>query len=123
MSRLFLGLLAALAIAATPGVALSDHLDVLQTKLNEGCTMDTYLAIVRDFNDYYESRGYQAEILVPIAAQSQDSFFWRKGTFVCTNVHSAFNSLCGQLAFAGSRQARGDRPAHPFRPVRAIPWT
>jgi hypothetical protein len=57
--------------------AFADHIDVIEFKLNEGCSMSTYLAIKDDFNEQWAKEyGYQTEVLVPIQSNNLTSLFW-----------------------------------------------
>ena len=52
------------------------HLDVIAFTLNEGCTMEKYLEIVDDFNDWAAAYGYQAEIAVPAFHANLATLYW-----------------------------------------------
>lgn len=57
--------------------AYADHLDVIEFKLNEGCTLEKHLETVRDFNAQWGAKyGYKAEVLVPIQSNNLTSLFW-----------------------------------------------
>lgn len=65
------------AVLLLPFPAIGDHLDVIQFKLNEGCTMQTYMAIAKDFNDQWGKKyGYHAEIAVPVQSPDLESHYW-----------------------------------------------
>ena len=68
--------LIAFALLALPCASLADHLDVIETKLNQGCSLASYLAVVKDFNEWGKAHGYKAEILVPLQRANLESFFW-----------------------------------------------
>jgi hypothetical protein len=59
-----------------PVTSMADHLDVIETKLKDGCTFSSYLAIVKDFNEWGKGYGYKAEVLMPIQRANLESFFW-----------------------------------------------
>jgi len=62
---------------AFPMASLADYVDVIHGKLNAGCSMSTYLAIVKDFNEQWaKDFGYKAEILVPVQSADVNTFFW-----------------------------------------------
>ena len=69
-------LLGVLAVLVAPLYASADNLDVIVTKLKDGCTMEKYLAIAKDFNAYYADKGYKAEVLVPLHAETQNTVVW-----------------------------------------------
>ncbi len=61
-----LSILIAMAMLSAPLSASGDMLDVSTSRLNDGCDMEKYLAVVDDFNAYYKDKGYQTEIVVPV---------------------------------------------------------
>jgi hypothetical protein len=64
-------------LLALPMAAAADHLDVIEFKLDEGCSFATQLQIMKDFNTQWgEKNGYKAEILMPIQSQNLVSLFW-----------------------------------------------
>ncbi len=64
-------------LLALPLAAAADHLDVIEVKLNEACSLDTYLAIARDFNTQWAPKhDYRAEVLVPIQSHNLVSLYW-----------------------------------------------
>jgi hypothetical protein len=70
-------LLLTIAALLAPLCASADHLDVIQFKLKEGCTMDGYVAIKNDFNAQWgKSHGYLAEIASPVASNDLTSQYW-----------------------------------------------
>jgi hypothetical protein len=70
-------LLFTIAVLLAPLCASADHLDVIQLKLKEGCTLETYVAIKNDFNAQWgKSHGYTAEIAAPVASNDLASLYW-----------------------------------------------
>ncbi len=70
-------LLLTIAVLLVPICASADHLDVIQFKLKEGCTLETYVAIKNDFNAQWgKSHGYTAEIASPVASNDLASLYW-----------------------------------------------
>ena len=70
---------ALLTIAAllAPICASAEHLDVIQFKLKEGCTLETEVAIKNDFNvQWGKSHGYAAEIASPVTSNDLGSLYW-----------------------------------------------
>ena len=67
----------ALLLLVLPMTAAADHIDVIEFTLNEGCDMQTYMAIANDFNEQWGSKnGYQSEVLTPIQSHNLTSLFW-----------------------------------------------
>jgi hypothetical protein len=76
MKRLLAILLSALPVAL-PVSATADHLDVIEFKLNDGCSFDKYMEIAKDFNTQWGvNNGYRAEVLMPIQSQNLVSMYW-----------------------------------------------
>lgn len=67
-----------LAVLLTlPGVSFADHLDVIQMQLGENCSVEDYVAIIRDFNEQWgKDNGYAAELAVPLQSDDLGSLFW-----------------------------------------------
>ena len=61
-----------LAALMLPSVAHADSLDVISSRLKEGCSVAKYVALSREFNETWgKANGYIARIVVPV--QSPDS--------------------------------------------------
>lgn len=57
--------------------AFADHIDVIEVKLKEGCSLTEYLKIKDDFNSQWGSKnGYKSEVLMPIQSQNLISLYW-----------------------------------------------
>lgn len=64
-------------LLALPLGALADHIDVIEVQLNEGCTVQEYVAIKDDFNSEWGSKnGYRSEVLVAIQSNNLTSVYW-----------------------------------------------
>ncbi len=59
-----------------PLPAFAEHMDVIQFKLQDGCTLESYMAIVNDFNAWGEAYGYQTRIAVPLHSPNLESMYW-----------------------------------------------
>lgn len=46
----------AMLLLALPMTAATDHLDVIEFQLDEGCSFDKYMEIVNDFNTQWGSQ-------------------------------------------------------------------
>lgn len=95
-------LLGVLAVLVAPQHASADNLDVIVSKLKDGCTMEKYLAIVKDFNAYYADKGYKAEIAVPLHAETQDTFVWVGRSASTTAFGQAYDHWEADLGKKGS---------------------
>ena len=65
-----------IALFALPLTAVAEHMDVIQFKMNEGCTFESYMEIVADFNEWGQAYDYQTKIAVPLQNQDLNSMFW-----------------------------------------------
>jgi len=66
-----------LFVLAFPMAAQADYLDVIAGKMTGACSLEKYLAIVKDFNEQWgKSRGYTVEILLPQQSQDVHTFYW-----------------------------------------------
>ncbi|MBT8099496.1 MAG: hypothetical protein KJO82_07080 [Gammaproteobacteria bacterium] len=59
-----------------PLQAIAEHMDVIEFKLQEGCSVSKYMAIVTDFNKWGKSVGYNAKIAVPLQSHNLESWYW-----------------------------------------------
>ena len=67
----------ALLLMALPTVAAADYVDVLSAKLKDGCSVATFVQIVKDFNATWAKEGvYKAEVLVPMLSQDVQTLYW-----------------------------------------------
>jgi hypothetical protein len=70
-------LLLMMAVLLVPISANADYLDVIQGKLREKCTMQTYVTIKNDFDEQWgRSHGYHAEIASALQSNDLDTIFW-----------------------------------------------
>lgn len=69
--------LAAVCLLLLPVGVLADHIDVIEVQLNEGCTLQQYIAIKDDFNSQWGSKNaYRSEVLVAIQSNNLTSIYW-----------------------------------------------
>lgn len=68
--------LLSILLLALPVTSVADHLDVIEFRLHESCDLASYLAIVKDFNEWGKEYGYQATVLVPLQRATLDTMFW-----------------------------------------------
>jgi hypothetical protein len=66
-----------IATLLLPGHAIADYMDVIEFKLNEGCSFEEYMEIVNDFNATWgEQHGYSAQVAVPIQSDNLVHMYW-----------------------------------------------
>lgn len=51
-------------------------MDVIEFKMLDGCSMEKYMAIVSDFNEWGEDYGYNAQIAIPLQSSNLTSYYW-----------------------------------------------
>jgi hypothetical protein len=67
----------AFILLTLPLVASADYLDVIEIKLNEGCSFQQQQQITKDFNEQWAAKyGYRAELLMPVQSPNLTSIFW-----------------------------------------------
>ena len=98
MKRNVIAGLAALAVLGAPLHAAADMIDVINWKLNDGCDLAKFQAIVKDFNAYYKDKDYQAEILLPLHTQNQDAIFWVGRSSSATGFGTAYDHWLAGVA-------------------------
>jgi len=60
-----------------PLSAAADHMDVIEVTLKDGCTVEEYVAIAKDFNDQWAKKyGYHSEVAVPVQNEQLTSIYW-----------------------------------------------
>jgi hypothetical protein len=65
------------ALLVLPMNVGAEYMDAIEITINEGCTVDEYIAIKNDFNEQWgKANGYLAEVATPVQSQSLTSVFW-----------------------------------------------
>ncbi len=104
---LFFAISAALCWSMT---AKAEMWDVLEITLSEKCTVEKYLKLVDDFNEYYKDKGYQAEILLPLHTENQAAIFWIGRTKNSEDFGKAYDHwLAGQAQDGSAVDKLSDR--------------
>ena len=99
--------LLAIAILLAPICASADHLDVIQTKMKDGCTLETYVAIKNDFNTQWgNSHGYVAEVASPVMSNDLASVYWIGRTASAEAFGKAWDTWRTELSNPKSVAAR-----------------
>lgn len=87
--------------------AFAEHMDVIQVKLKDGCSLTQYLSIVSDFNNNFgKSHAYGARIAVPLQGENLDSFFWLGTTANAAAFGKAWDAWRDGLADSNSVSAK-----------------
>jgi hypothetical protein len=99
--------LLAILLLALPVAASADHLDVIEVKLNDGCSFDKYMEIARDFNTQWGvNNGYKAEVLMPIQSHNLVSIFWVGRSKDVASFGKAWDTWRNELANPNSVAAK-----------------
>lgn len=64
------------AVLLLPFQAFAEHMDVIEFKLKDECSVSKYMEIVADFNKWGKTVGYQAKIAVPLQSNNLESTYW-----------------------------------------------
>lgn len=90
-----------------PTSAFAGHMDVIGFKLNEGCTVQKYLAIVSEFNTTWgASHAYNARVAVPLQSASVDTLYWLGETSNAAAFGSAWDTWRDALADPKTPEAK-----------------
>lgn len=66
-----------IALLSLPFGTSADHMDVIQMKICENCSVAEYVAIMEDCNEQWGADyGYSAELAVPLQSDDLVSVFW-----------------------------------------------
>ena len=89
------------------GAAFSDHVDVIEFTLNEGCSKEQYLEIVNDFREEWGSKnGYETEILFPLQSNNMTSIFWVGRSANAAAFGAAYDKWTTELGDSDSAAAK-----------------
>ena len=94
------------AFLLLPLNAVADHMDVIEFKMLEGCSMEQYLAIVQDFNKWGEDYGYETKIAFPLQSNNLTSVYW---------LGMSANAAAFGKAWDAWRDALGDADSVPAK--------
>jgi len=56
--------------------AMADHYDVIELKLKDGCSLATYMQVVKDFNEWGKGYGYRAEVANKVQHPDLTTLLW-----------------------------------------------
>ncbi len=87
-----------------PMASVADHSDVIEFKLT--CSMDEYMAIVRDFNAWGKDHGYQTEIAVKHFHPNPGTLIWAGRSANAKAFGKAWDSWRNALADPASVPSR-----------------
>ena len=107
------------ALFCIPTISWADHVDVIPAILKEGCTLQTYLANVADFNkDWGSKHAYQVEVLVPMQGNDMVTLYWLGRSENAAAFGAAFDAWSAEVtdpnSTAGKLMARFTECSEPF---------
>lgn len=89
----------AIILLTVPMVAAADYVDVIEYKLNDGCTFEKELQITKDFNAQWGAKnGYKAELLRPVQSHDLVALYWVGRTKDAASFGKAWDSWRNELA-------------------------
>ncbi len=96
-----------LLMVFAPAAALGGHADVIEVTLNDGCSVEKYVAIKDDFNKNWASKyGYKAEVFVPVQSDNLTSVYWVGRSANAAAFGKAWDQWVKDLTDPGSTAAK-----------------
>jgi hypothetical protein len=95
-----------LLCAPLMALAASAHMDVINMEFQEGCSMDQFMGIVSDFNEWGADYGYHARIAMPLQNDDLGSFYWLGESADAATFGAAWDAWRDALANADSVPAQ-----------------
>ena len=90
-----------------PGPAMANTLDVITSKLKDGCTFGTYLGITRDFNESWgKANGYTAQVMLPVHSSDSRMIVWVGNTASAQAFGKAWDVWRNAMANSNSVEAK-----------------
>jgi len=90
-----------------PMTASAEYLDVIESKLVDGCSPDKYLKIVNDFNkEWGMKNGYTAKIAMPLQSSNLESIFWLGTTKDAASFGKAWDAWRDAMSDSNSVAAK-----------------
>jgi hypothetical protein len=96
-----------IAALLLPGPAMANTLDVITSKLKDGCTFGTYLGITRDFNESWgKANGYTAQVMLPVHSSDSRMIVWVGNTASAQAFGKAWDVWRNAMANPNSVEAK-----------------
>jgi hypothetical protein len=94
-----------------PMTASAEYMDVIESKMVDGCSSDKYLKIVKDFNkEWGMKNGYSAKVAMPLQSDNLESTFWLGTTKDAASFGKAWDAwrdaMSDSASVASKLQAR-----------------
>ena len=96
-----------IAAMLLPAPAMANTLDVITSKLKDGCTFGTYMAVTKDFNDSWgKAHGYKAQLMLPVHSPDSSMVIWVGNTASAEAFGKAWDVWRTALANPASPEAK-----------------
>lgn len=90
-----------------PMVTSAEYMDVIEFKLNEGCSFNKYMEIVNDFNsDWGKANGYTSRVAMPLQNDNLVSMYWLGTTKDAAAFGKAWDTWRDALSDSNSTPAK-----------------
>ena len=90
-----------------PLAASAEYMDVIEVKINEGCSLDKYMEIVKDFNSGWgQALGYTARVAVPLQNENLVSMYWLGTTKDAATFGKVWDTWRDSLGDPNSKPAK-----------------
>ena len=94
-------------LLSIPMTASAEYLDVIESKMIYGCSSDTYLKIVNDFNkEWGMKNGYTAKVAMPLQSDNLESVFWLGTTKDAASFGKAWDTWRDSMSDSNSVAAK-----------------
>lgn len=100
-------ILAATAIGvATSAPAAAENYDFIAYKMRPGCSVESFMNTVTEFNKYIAPWGYQTTILMPRFSSSWDTWYWMGRTKDAATTNAAITRWNNALKDPNSTESK-----------------
>jgi hypothetical protein len=87
--------------------ASAEYMDVIEVKLLEGCSFETYMQITNDFNNEWgKANNYTSKVAMPLQSDDLESFYWIGTTKDAATFGKAWDTRRDALSNPDSQPAK-----------------
>ena len=102
MKKMILSVLLFLPMAAS-----AEYMDVIEVKLLDGCSFETYMQITNDFNnDWGKANNYTSKVAMPLQSDNLVSLYWIGTTKDAATFGKAWDTWRDALSDPDSEPAK-----------------
>ena len=96
-----------IAALLLPGPVMANTIDVITSKLKDGCSFETYLGITREFNaSWGKANGYTAQVMLPVHSSDSRMIVWVGNTASAQAFGKAWDVWRNAMANPNSVEAK-----------------